>query len=473
MKKDSNERTGRIKKQTLETLDPRILESSFAKKLYFISLGCAKNQVDSEIMLYQFQTRGFSLTQEAQEAQVVVINTCSFIESATQESIETIFEAARLKKEGACRALVVTGCFPQRYKKQLAEEMPEVDLFVGTESFLTVAEQVSAFLAGRKTPRIILEPDRRLWEEPHDRILTTSPGSAYLKIAEGCSNHCAYCTIPSIRGPFRSREPKVLIQEARRLARGGVRELILVAQDTTVYGSDLEPATSLTNLLKELLPISAIQWLRLLYLRPERITPELLTLIGQEEKICPYLDIPIQHVSDRILQTMNRPYRQKDVRALIKKIRKIVPQVALRTTLMVGFPGERDKDFQELVQFVSEMEFDHLGVLNYSPEEGTPAAGYADPVPQEKSQARMDRLMEVQKKITLKKNQRRIGSVEPVLVTGVSPESELLIQGRTRFQAPDVDGVVYITDGEPKLGEMVSITITEAHPYDLVGTVVV
>jgi len=441
-------------------------------KLYFISLGCAKNQVDSEIMLYQFQAQGFSLTSEPQEARVVVINTCSFIESATRESIETIFEAARLKKEGACQVLVVTGCFPQRYKNQLAEQMPEVDLFVGTESFLTVTEQVSDLLAGRKPAKITLASNQRLWQEPHNRILTTSPGSAYLKIAEGCSNRCAYCTIPSIRGPFRSRKPQILMQEAHLLAGQGVRELILVAQDITSYGLDLNPATSLTDLLKTLLSLQTIPWLRLLYLRPERITSELLALIGREERLCPYLDIPIQHVSDWILQAMNRPYRQKDLSQLIKKIRRAVPSVALRTTIMVGFPGEQDEDFEELIRFVSETEFDHLGVFRYSPEEGTPAADYADPVAPEISQARMDHLMEIQKAITWGKNERRIGSVEPVLVTGVSPESELLIQGRTRFQAPEVDGVVYITDGQPQIGEIVTIKITEAHPYDLVGKVV-
>jgi ribosomal protein S12 methylthiotransferase len=470
--KDSSEMIGRYKKQTLEFLNPRILESSLTKKLYFISLGCAKNQVDSEMMLHQFQAQGYCLTQEPQEAQVVVINTCSFIESATQESIDTIFEAARLKEEGACRVLAVTGCFPQRYKNQLVEQMPEVDLFVGTESFLAVVEQVSALLAGRKAPRIILDSDPRLWQEPQGRLLTTSPGSAYLKIAEGCSNHCAYCTIPSIRGPFRSRDQKVLIQEIQMLARNGVRELILVAQDTTAYGSDLEPPTSLIKLLKNLLKIDAIHWLRLLYLRPERIAVTLLTLMSREEKICPYLDIPIQHVSDRILKAMNRPYGQKDLRDLIKKIRKTVPQVALRTTVMVGFPGEKEEDFQELIGFISETEFDHLGVFRYSPEEGTPAAGFSNPVPEEIGQTRMDLLMEVQKEIALKKNQGRIGTVEPVLVTGVSPETELLIQGRTRFQAPEVDGVVYITDGEPKLGEIVNVKITEAHPYDLVGSMV-
>ena len=442
------------------------------KKLYFISLGCAKNQVDSEIMLYQLQRRGYALTSEPQEAEVVVVNTCSFIESATQESIETILEAARLKEEGACRALVVAGCFPQRYKKQLAVQMPEVDLFIGTEAFLSVAEQVEHLLAGKKTAKTILAPDQRLWHEARPRLLTTSPGSAYLKIAEGCSNRCAYCTIPSIRGPFRSRELEVLMQEARMLAAEGVRELNLVAQDITAYGADLVPSSTLTDLLKSLLTIQSLRWLRLLYMRPERITTDLIDLIKREDRICPYLDIPIQHVSDRILQAMNRPYGQDGLRRLIDRIRTDFPSVTLRTTVMVGFPGEREEDFEELVLFVSETEFDHLGVFCYSPEEGTPAAGYAEAVNPEISQARLVQIMTLQKEITWKKNQGRIGSVEPVLVTGVSPESELLIQGRTRYQAPEVDGVVYITDGLPQIGEIVNVKITEAHPYDLVGTAV-
>lgn len=439
--------------------------------LYLISLGCAKNQVDSEIMLRQFLSRGFSLTREPAEAEVILINTCSFIESATEESIETILEAARLKQEGRCQALVVSGCFPQRYKNLLVTQIPEVDLFLGTESFLGAAEQVLALLEGRKTPSIILEPDPGLWDKPRGRLLTTSPGTAYLKIAEGCSNRCAYCTIPTIRGGFRSRTPQVLGEEARVLVQEGVRELILVAQDTTAYGSDLDPPISLTDLIQELLVNNGFQWLRLLYLRPERITPALLALMAREEKICRYLDIPIQHVNDRILKTMNRPYGHQDLRNLMTRIRRMLPQVALRTTVMVGFPGETEEDFDELVRFITETAFEHLGVFSYSPEEGTPAACLPDPVPEEIRQARKDFLMEKQKAISLKKNRSRIGTLEPVLVTGTSPEMELLIQGRSRFQAPEVDGVVYITDGEPKIGEIVPVRITEAHYYDLVGVV--
>jgi ribosomal protein S12 methylthiotransferase len=442
------------------------------KKVFFISLGCAKNQVDSEMMLHQLTSEGFSIAQESDEAEVVIINTCSFIEAATQESIETILEAARLKKEGSCQVLVVTGCFPQRYKEQLVRQMPEVNLFLGTESFSGLTGYLSRVLAGQKTSKMILNPDTGLWKEPHHRVLTTSPGTAYLKIAEGCSNHCTYCTIPSIRGKFRSRAPKVLVQEAQILAGQGIKELILLAQDTTAYGSDLRQPASLIDLIKEILKIESFQWLRLLYLRPERITQDLLDLIAQEERICPYFDIPIQHVSEQILRTMNRPSGQKALRDLIQKIRSTVPGAALRTTLMVGFPGETEKDFQALIKFINETEFDHLGVFRYSPEEGTPAAGYLKQVPEEISNRRMDLLMARQEKISLKKNQSRVGSIERVLVSGVSPESELLIQGRTRFQAPEVDGVVFITEGEPKTGEIIKVKITEAHAYDLVGLAV-
>jgi len=440
---------------------------------YCISLGCAKNRVDSEIMLHQLSSRGFQPTSEPEKAEIILINTCSFIESATQESIETILEAARLKKEGACRALVVTGCFPQRYGEALIEQMPEVDLFLGTESFSEIADQLSSLLAGQSISRMLLGPDPKLWKEPRGRALTTTPGTAYLKIAEGCSNRCAYCTIPSIRGPFRSRSPQLLIQEALMLAEQGVRELILIAQDITCYGSDLgKSAPTLPGLIKKLLKIPSLDWLRLLYLRPERITAELLRLIAGESRICPYLDIPLQHVSERVLKAMHRPVSQKAIQKLIENIKETIPKAALRTTFMVGFPGEEEEDFQELVDFVKAGHFDHIGVFQYSAEEGTPAASLKNQVSQEVRKYRYQQLMKIQKKISLKKNRSRINTVEPVLVTGLSPESDLLIQGRTRFQAPEVDGVIYITDGEPRIGAIVPVRITAAHEYDLEGVTI-
>ncbi|MBI5585599.1 MAG: 30S ribosomal protein S12 methylthiotransferase RimO [Deltaproteobacteria bacterium] len=441
------------------------------EKVYFISLGCAKNRVDSEVMLGRLEGRGFRLTGEPQEAEVVIVNTCSFIQSAVEESIETILEAARLKKEGACRVLGVAGCLPQRYQGALAGDLPEVDFFIGTDSFWHLPERIEQALAGKAGPVLDLAPNRELWTRPWERTLTTPPGTAFLKIAEGCSNRCAYCTIPDIRGPFRSRDPETILREAEDLGRRGVQELVVVAQDSTAYGRDLPVPYSLSRLIADLAEIEPVRWLRLMYLRPERITLELLETLAGLDKVCPYLDIPIQHVSARVLRAMNRPYRKADLRKLFNRIRRSWPQSALRTTVMVGFPGEGDREFQELLEFVREIEFEHLGVFRYSPEEGTPAAALPGRADRRTSRKRHDRLMALQKEISLKKNRELIGRVEPVLVTGPSSESEWLLEGRTRFQAPEVDGVVYITDGNPVIGEINSVRINEAHAYDLVGAV--
>jgi ribosomal protein S12 methylthiotransferase len=441
-----------------------------SEQVYFISLGCAKNRVDSEVMLGRLQAHGYRITGTPEKAAVIIVNTCSFIRSAVEESIETILEAARFKEQGLCRVLGVTGCFPQRYREELVGRLPEVDFFLGTESFWGIAQQVREALtrAGGGTT-LDLKPDAALWREPWERLLTTPPGTAYLKIAEGCSNRCAYCTIPDIRGPFRSRDPKILVMEAESLAARGVKELVLVAQDTTAYGGDLSRPASLSELIKALAGIDPIQWIRLLYLRPERVTPRLLETMTSVKKFCPYLDIPIQHASDRILKAMNRPYRQRDLKALFRRIRRTWPRVALRTTVMVGFPGEEEEDFQELLHFVEEAAFDHLGVFRYSPEEGTPAALLPGKIAKKTINNRYNLLLARQKKISWDHNREFVGRVEPVLITGPSSESEWLLEGRTRFQAPEVDGVVYITDGTPRIGEINPAKIIEAHPYDLVG----
>ncbi len=440
-----------------------------SEQVYFISLGCAKNRVDSEVMLGQLQAQGYRITETPEKAEIIIVNTCGFIQSAAEESIETILEAARLKKSGTCRVLGVTGCFPQRYKEDLIGELPEVDFFLGTESFWGIARHVREALTRTGEITLDLKPDPALWNQPWKRILTTPPGTAYLKIAEGCSNRCAYCTIPDIRGPFRSRDPKILVTEAASLADRGVKELILVAEDTTAYGGDLFRPASLIELIKALAGIDPIQWIRLLYLRPERVTPRLLETLASVKKVCPYLDIPIQHASDRILKAMNRPYRQRDLKALFRRIRRTWPRVALRTTVMVGFPGEEEGDFQELLHFVEEVAFDHLGVFRYSPEEGTPAALLPGKIAKKTINKRYNLLLARQKKISWAHNREFVGRVEPVLITGPSSESEWLLEGRTRFQAPEVDGVVYITDGTPRIGEINPVKIIEAHPYDLVG----
>jgi ribosomal protein S12 methylthiotransferase len=442
------------------------------EKIYFISLGCAKNRVDSEVMLGRLEARGFRLTQEPQEADVVIVNTCGFIESAVKESIETVLEAARLKEEGVCRVLGVAGCLPQRYARSLVHDLPEVDFFIGTEALWHLPERVELALAGKVGPALNLAPDREIWTQPWPRTLTTPRGTAYLKIAEGCSNRCAYCTIPGIRGPFRSRDPETILREAEELGRRGVRELVLVAQDSTAYGHDLPSPYPLSRLIADLAALAPIRWLRLMYLRPERITPELLETLAGLDKVCPYLDIPVQHVSAPVLKAMNRPYRKADLLQLIRRIRKTWSRSALRTTVMVGFPGEGDREFLELFDFVREVEFEHLGVFSYSPEEGTPAAALPGRADKKTARKRHDRLLRLQKGISLKKNQELAGKVEPVLITGPSAESAWLLEGRTRFQAPEVDGVVYITDGNPVIGEVNLVQITKAHPYDLVGKAV-
>jgi ribosomal protein S12 methylthiotransferase len=433
-----------------------------SEKVYFISLGCAKNRVDSEVMLGRLAARGFPLTQDPQEAEVVIVNTCGFIESAVKESIETILEAARLKKEGVCRVLGVAGCLPQRYKAPLIKDLPEVDFFVGTEALWQIAERVKKALAGKTAPSFDLRADERLWTRSWQRTLTTPAGTAYLKIAEGCSNRCAYCTIPDIRGPFRSRAPEAVLREAAELGRRGVRELVIVAQDSTAYGRDLAAAYSLGRLITDLAALQEVRWLRLMYLRPERITPDLLEMLAGQEKVCPYLDIPIQHVSAPVLKAMNRPYRRTDLLKLVRRIRRTWPRSALRTTVMVGFPGEGDREFEELLDFVRE-------VVRYSPEEGTPAAGLPGRARSSISRKRHDRILALQKRISLKKNRDLVDKIEPVLVTGPSAESELLLEGRTRFQGPEVDGVVYITDGNPVIGEINAVKITKAYAYDLAG----
>ena len=440
-----------------------------SEQVYFISLGCAKNRVDSEIMLGQLQAHGYRITETPEKATVIMVNTCSFIRSAVEESIETILEAARFKDQGLCRVLGVAGCFPQRYREELVGRLPEVDFFLGTESFLGIARHVREALTRAGGTTLDLKPDPALWRQPWKRLLTTPPGTAYLKIAEGCSNRCAYCTIPDIRGPFRSRDPKLLVREAATLAAQGVKELILVAQDTTAYGADLSRPVSFLALITSLAGIDPIHWIRLLYLRPERVTPQLLETLASLEKFCPYLDIPIQHASDRILKAMNRPYRQRNLRALFRRIRRTWPRVALRTTVMVGFPGEEEGDFQELLHFIEEFAFDHLGVFRYSPEDGTPAALLPGKIAKKTIKKRYDLLLARQKEISWAHTREFVGRVEPVLITGPSAESEWLLEGRTRFQAPEVDGVVYITDGRPVIGEINAVKIIEAHPYDLVG----
>jgi ribosomal protein S12 methylthiotransferase len=435
-------------------------------KVFLISLGCPKNRVDSEVILGLLANDGVVPTTSLDQADVVVINTCAFIQEAVQESIEAMLEAAQEKEKG--NKLIVTGCLPQRYGEELAREIPQVDLWIGTGEF----PRIPRLLKEDKSAVVIKKP-RYLYDHRTPRIITNTLHSVYVKIAEGCSHACTFCLIPRLRGPYRSREMDSVIQEVEQLAAGGAVEVILVAQDTTAYGSDLGGENKLYRLLQELIKISGLQWIRILYAypHPDNLSPSLLAMIAGEEKICPYLDIPIQHISTKILQRMGRRVSERETRELINRIKKHYPGIRLRTTLMVGFPGEGKKEFGELLAFVREAEFTHLGVFAYSPEEGTRAARIKGRVSPTIAAERAAQIMELQQGILWKKNKALIGSSVPVLIDGTSTEAKGILQGRTAWQAPEIDGVIHIKKGKAPLGKLVLVKITEAGPYDLMGEI--
>jgi ribosomal protein S12 methylthiotransferase len=441
------------------------------KTVYFVSLGCPKNLVDSEIMLGRLVEAGWKITRDEHEADCIVVNTCSFIRPAVEESIDTILEMARLKKEGTCKRLVVVGCFPQRYGDALIKELPEVDLFLGTGAFGRILQGVEG---GKSGPRMILPSPLEASGQIDwlSRVCTTPPYTAYLKIADGCSNHCTYCIIPKLRGPYRSRPMPDILDEARRLVDSGVGELILVAQDTTAYGMDLEDDTNLTVLLEALAQIPGLVWLRFLYGHPDRIDDHLIDTVARFDNICNYFDIPIQHISETMLKRMGRPHDSKKTLDLFERIRTHIPKAALRTTLIVGFPGETEKDFDQLVDLVEHVRFDHLGVFVYSDEADLPASVLKDHVPNAIKEKCRDILMSRQAAISRKRNQEYVGTTCKVLVEGYAKETDFLLQGRTFFQAPDIDGVVYISKGTANQGEWVDVRMTEAFEYDLLGEIV-
>lgn len=438
--------------------------------VYLISLGCPKNRVDSEVILGCLINAGYKPVEEPLDARLIVVNTCGFIRSATEESIETILELAQAKKSGRCEFLVVAGCLPQRYGRKLVKSMPEVDLFVGTSSFVHLVE-ILARNQRDDLERLILEPPRFLMTARTPRTLSAPFYSAYLKVAEGCSNRCSFCTIPAIRGPYRSRPLNDLLQEAEWLASQGVIELNLVAQDTTAYGTDLEATLRLPDLLEALAKIGKFHWIRLLYAYPQKIDGKLLETMASHESICNYLDLPLQHVSGHLLKAMGRTGSAEEFFELVTTIREYLPEVTLRTTLIVGFPGERQEDFQELYEFVEKARFQRLGLFAYSPEKGTRAALLSDPVEESVKIQRVQALAALQEKISLDYNSRLVGTAQPVLIEGVSDESDLLLQARLASQAPEVDGCVLINKGFGKVGEIVAARITEAHPHDLIGEI--
>lgn len=436
-------------------------------KVLFISLGCDKNLADSEEMLGLLTAGGHEITDDETQADAIVINTCCFIKDAKEESVETILEMAEYKKTGSCHALIVTGCMAQRYQKEIIEEVPEVDAVLGTTSYGDIVKALEEAVAGNHFEEF--RDIDYLPDTGSKRVLTTGGHFGYLKIAEGCDKHCTYCIIPKLRGKFRSVPMERLIAQAEDMAEQGVKELILVAQETTVYGKDLYGKKSLHILLKKLCEIRGIRWVRILYCYPEEIYDELIETIRDEKKICHYLDIPIQHASDRILKRMGRRTSKQELIDIIGKLRKEIPDIVLRTTLITGFPGETEEDHEELKEFVDEMEFDRLGVFTYSPEENTPAAEMADQVPEEVKEERRDELMELQQEISYDRGQDRIGQELLVMIEGkVADESAYI--GRTYGDAPKVDGYIFVQTGELLMtGDFAKVRVTGALEYDLIG----
>lgn len=435
--------------------------------ILFISLGCDKNLVDSEVMLGLLDKKGYQIVDSEEDADIIVVNTCCFIHDAKEESIQTILEMAEYKKEGKLKALIVTGCLAQRYQQEIIDEIPEVDAVLGTTSYDHIVEAVEEALAGNG--HVVLEDVDALPDVKEKRLVTTGGHYAYMKIAEGCDKHCTYCIIPKLRGNYRSVPMEKLLAEAKDLADQGVKELILVAQETTVYGKDLYGEKSLHKLLRELCKISGIQWIRILYCYPEEIYDELIQTIKEEKKVCHYLDLPIQHASDAVLKRMGRRTSKAQLVEIIEKLRKEIPDISLRTTLITGFPGETQEQHEELKDFVDEMEFDRLGVFTYSPEEDTPAATMTEQIPEEVKEDRQAELMELQQEIAFDLAEDMVGREVLVMIEGKVADENAYV-GRTYKDAPNVDGLIFInTDEELMSGDFARVRVTGALEYDLIG----
>ena len=448
------------------------------KKVGFISLGCPKNLVDSEVMMGQLKQSGYQITPDAADAETIVVNTCGFIDSAKKESIDTILEAAQLKTNGQAKRLIVAGCLVERYRDELKAAIPEVDAFIGTSQINDILTVADPKTNTRTLPVIPLgsQTATYLYDESTPRVLATPSHYAFVKIAEGCDRPCAFCFIPQMRGHFRSRRFGSIIAEAHQLAEEGVKEIILVAQDSSRYGEDLGKQDALARLLRELSHVDGIEWVRVMYTYPTHISDAFLDVLAEEPKAVKYLDMPLQHASQNVLKLMKRGGNRKSLERLIERVRNRVPGIAVRTTFISGFPGETEDDYEELLGFIKSVEFDRVGVFTYSDEEGTPAFDLQGKVPSRTATRRRNSLMKEQAKISRRKNKARVGDVVQVLFEGESKESELLWQGRMETQAPDIDGCVLINDVPdgmaPASGEMVNVEITEAHEYDLVGRIV-
>jgi len=440
------------------------------QKVSMVSLGCPKNLVDAEVMLGVLSKQDYEITTDEREADIIIVNTCAFIKEAKQESIDAILDLAERKQDARCRTLIVSGCLPQRYQEELAQELPEVDIFIGTGDYPRIAEILAEKEHSSEQICYIGDPDY-IYDESLPR-LNSSPGwYSYLKIGEGCSNCCSYCIIPQLRGAYRSRPLEALVAEAEELAARGVKELNVISQDITRYGSDMHDGTNLETLLRRLVRIDGIKWVRLLYAYPDGITDSLIELIRDEPKICKYLDIPIQHISDPVLKRMKRRSSEQQIRTLIEKLRSEITDIALRTSLIVGFPGETMEDFNSLTHFVEQAQFDRLGVFCYSREEGTLAADMPDQVSERIKRERHRKLMKAQARVSFRRNRLLIGKVEQVIVEGYSEETELLLKGRSSRQAPDIDGQVYITAGNANVGDIVNLKVTDSSDYDLIGEI--
>ena len=439
------------------------------KKVSLVSLGCPKNLVDAEVMLGHLPADRYEIVTDEAEADIIIVNTCSFIKEAKEESVETILDVADYKQTGRCKMLVVSGCLPQRYRDELAAELPEVDLFMGTGDAPRIVELLeadsSAQLAAVGMPEY-------LYDHTTPRVKSSPHYSAYVKIAEGCANHCSYCIIPQLRGTLRSRSIDSVVAEVGQLVAQGVREINLIAQDITAFGADRGDGSRIEALLRELVKIEDLAWLRLLYAYPDGISDELIELMATEDKICNYLDIPLQHIDDGILAMMNRRVDEATIRTLLQRLRARIPELTLRTSFIVGFPGESEEQFDKLLEFVKEGHFELVWVFRYSREEGTAAYSLEDQIPERTKKSRHTKLMKAQARVSFRKNRALVGRIEPVLVEGISEETDLLLQGRSGRQAPDVDGLVYITAGQAEVGAIVPLKITDSSEYDLIGEIV-
>ena len=440
------------------------------QKLGVVSLGCPKNAVDTELVLGDLQGGEYEITADQKEADVIIVNTCGFIESSKKESIDAILDMAALKTEGKCKKLVVTGCLSERYSDELLKEIPEIDHMLGVNQYPRLKKILKESDSQKENTSInhVHEP-AEYFESYMNRVLTTPFYSSYLKLGEGCSNKCSFCIIPKIRGQFRSRSPESIIAEAKHFAQHGVKEFNLISQDTTMYGVDLKMKNGLVQLLKSLSKIDGVEWMRLFYCYPTFINSELIEYIASEEKVCNYVDVPLQHTHDFMLKRMKRQETEKGVRSMINELRTKVPDIALRTTFITGFPGETDTHFKHLLEFVREIQFDHVGVFTYFHEEGTTAYNYSDLVPNEIAVLRRDELMSMQQQINRKKNKARVGEVLPVLIEGTDAEEEYLVTGRLATQAPEIDGQVIIEESDVEIGQILPMLITGSTDYDLVA----